>query len=118
MKTLDRATRREVRLNFQLDQKTKPLLLLLRSYLGGNVGYRAKQDTYYYGSTSFGVAKNVVNYFDRFHLLSSKHLNYLKWRKAYRIVQKGKHTTPTGWDKIVKLKGTMNRLAEKPQSKI
>jgi len=78
LKTLVSLTRREVRLNFQVDQKTKPTLLLIQGYLGGNVGYRESTDTYYYGSTSFGVARNVVNYFDRFHLLSSKHLNYLK----------------------------------------
>lgn len=118
LKTLVNYTRREVRLNFQVDQKTEPLILLIRAYLGGNVGYRENTDTYYYGSTSFGVAKNVVNYFDQFPMLSSKHLNYLKWRKAYRIVQKGGHLTAEGWNKITKLKSTMNRLAKKPQFKI
>jgi hypothetical protein len=53
-------------------------LLLIKEFLGGNIGYRIKQDTYYYGSTSFGSAKNVINYFDYFNLLSSKHINYLK----------------------------------------
>jgi LAGLIDADG endonuclease len=73
--TLDLA---EVRLNFQIDQKKDNLLLLIKEFLGGNIGYRKSQDTYYYGSTSFGSAKNVINYFDNFHLLSSKHINYLK----------------------------------------
>lgn len=85
-----------MRLNFQIDQKTEHTLLLVKDYLGGNVGYRKETDAYYYGSASFGAAKNVVNYFDRFHLLSSKHLNYLKWRTAYRIVQKGEHLTSVG----------------------
>jgi hypothetical protein len=65
-------------LNFQIDQKKDNLLLLIKDFLGGNIGYRANQDTYYYGSTSFGSAKNVINYFDNFHLLSSKHINFLK----------------------------------------
>jgi hypothetical protein len=68
----------EIRLNFQIDQKKDVLLLIIKNFLGGNIGYRKSQDTYYYGSTSFGSAKNVVNYFDYFHLLSSKHINYLK----------------------------------------
>jgi hypothetical protein len=67
-----------VRLNYQIDQKKKDILVLIRDYLGGNIGYREYQDTYYFGSTSFGSAKNVIYYFDHFHLLSSKYVNYLK----------------------------------------
>ena len=68
----------EVRLNFQIDQKKNDLLIFIKEFLGGNIEYRKIQDTYYFGSTSFGSAKNVINYFDNFHLLSSKHINYLK----------------------------------------
>ena len=78
IKLLKRNSRVEVRLNFQIDQKKDDVLLLIKNLLGGNIGYRKSQDTYYYGSTSFGSAKNVINYFDYYHLLSSKHLNYLK----------------------------------------
>jgi hypothetical protein len=45
-------------------------------------------------------------------LLSSKHVNYLKWRKAYIIVQGKDHLNLTGLDKITKLKNTMNRLSD------
>jgi len=68
----------EIRLNFQIDQKKDGILVLIKEFLGGNIGYRKSQDTYYYGSTSFGSAKNVINYFDYFHLLSRKHISYLK----------------------------------------
>jgi hypothetical protein len=68
----------EIRLNLQIDQKEKDLLLLIKQYFGGNIGYRINQNTYYYGSTSFGSAKKVINYFDYFHLLSTKHIDYLK----------------------------------------
>lgn len=100
----------EVRLNFQIDQKRNDLLLLIKEFLGGNIGYRKSQDTYYYGSTSFGSAKKVINYFDHYHLLSSKHVNYLKWRKAYIIIQNRDHLNEKGLDKISKLKSTMNRF--------
>ena len=63
----------------------------------------------YYGSTSFGSAKNVINYFDYFHLLSSKHINYLKWRKAYLIIQNKEHLKPEGLEQILKIKEGMNR---------
>ena len=68
----------EIRLNFQIDQKDNTVLLLIKEIFGGNIGYRKSQDTYYYGSTSFGSAKKVIKYFDTFNLQSSKHINYLK----------------------------------------
>uniref|UniRef100_UPI0030E3BBC1 LAGLIDADG endonuclease n=1 Tax=Daedaleopsis nitida TaxID=1140402 RepID=UPI0030E3BBC1 len=99
----------EIRLSFQIDQKDKDVLILFKKVFGGNIGYRESKDYYYYGSTSFGSAKKVINYFDTFHLQSSKHINYLKWRKAYIIIQDKGHLTETGIDKITKLKNSMNR---------
>jgi LAGLIDADG endonuclease len=110
IKVINRNNKVEVRLNFQIDQKKDYLLLLIKDFLGGNIGYRENQDTYYYGSTSFGSAKNVINYFYNFNLLSSKHINFLKWRKAYLIIQKRNHLNKDGIEKIIKLKNTMNSL--------
>ena len=107
---LDHSNRVEVRLNFQIDQKKEYILLLIKKFLGGNIGYIKSKDTYYYGSTSFGSAKNVINYFDYFHLLSSKQINFLKWRKAYLIIQNKNHLNKEGLNQIIKLKNTMNRL--------
>jgi hypothetical protein len=57
-----------------------------------------------YSSTSFKVAYNVANYFDNYHLLNaSKWINYIKWRKAYRIIQRKEHLTVNGLAKIRKL---------------
>jgi hypothetical protein len=103
---------REVRLAFQVDQKNNDLLILIKNYFGGNIGYRKSQDIYYYSSTSFSSAKKVINYFDHFHLLSSKHVNYLKWRKAYIIIQNKEHLTEPGLVKISKIKKTLNRNKE------
>ena len=85
---------------------------MIKDFLGGNIGYRKSQDTYYYGSTSFGSARKVVNYFDEYHLQSSKHLNYLKWRKAYLLIQNKEHLNDQGFKQIIKLKNTMNRLSD------
>ena len=100
--------RLEVRLSLQIDQKTRLFLDLIKGKFGGNIGYRKKQDTYYYSSTSFGSAKNVIFYLDNYHLLSSKYLNYLKWRKVYILIQNKTHILPEGLDKIIKIKSTMN----------
>jgi Cytochrome C and Quinol oxidase polypeptide I/LAGLIDADG endonuclease len=121
IKLLPRSTRHnkiEVCLNFQIDQKKNELLLLIKEFLGGNIGYRKSQDTYYYGSTSFGSAKKVINYFDHYHLLSTKHINYLKWRKAYIIIQNKDHLEKSGLDKISKLKSTMNKFRVKTEKTV
>jgi hypothetical protein len=97
----------EIRLNFQIDQKDNSILLLIKEVFGGDIGYRKSQDTFYYGSTNFGSAKKVINYFDKFNLQSSKHINYLKWRKAYFLIQSKTHLSELGIEKIIKLKISM-----------
>jgi len=76
----------EIRLNFKVEQKIKDLLTLIQATFGGDLGYRKATNTYYYGSTSFTNARKIIRYFDHYHLLSSKHINYLKWRKVYLLI--------------------------------
>lgn len=111
IKIIKRITRNkpEIRLNFQIDQKSDLLLIMIKEYLGGNIGYRESQDTYYYGSTNFGSAKRVIEYFDQYHLQSRKHISYLRWRKAYRLIEKKEHLTDKGVSKILKIKSLLNR---------
>lgn len=99
----------EIRLNFQIDQNDNDVLLLIKEVFGGNIGYRGSQDTYYYGSTSFGAAKKVIRYFDVYHLQSSKYINYLKWRKVYLLVQDRAHLIESGLTKIRSIKNSMSR---------
>ena len=114
IKILKRITRNkpEVRLNFQIDQKSDLLLIMIKECLGGNIGYRKSQDSYYYGSTSFGSAKKVIQYFDQYHLQSRKHISYLRWRKVYRLIQDKEHLTEKGLSKITVIKSLINRHEE------
>lgn len=114
IKIIRRITRNkpEIRLNFQIDQKSDLLLKMIKEYLGGNIGYRKSQDTYYYGSTNFGSAKRVIQYFDQYHLQSRKHISYLRWRKVYRLIQDKEHLTEKGLSKILKIKSIINRHEE------
>ena len=95
-----------------MDQKSDLLLNMIKQYLGGNIGYRKSQDTYYYGSTNFGSAKKVIEYFDLYHLQSRKHISYLRWRKVYRLIQDKEHLTEKGLSKIIKIKSLLNRHEE------
>ena len=126
IKVLKRKNRTEIRLNFQIDQKKdspaaesrldahdmRRILILIKDFLGGLISYDRLQDDYIYGSSSYGSARKVIKYFDYFHLLSCKHINYLKWRKAYIIIQNRGHLNKDGLEKIIKLKNTMNRLSD------
>ena len=114
IKIIKRITRNkpEIRLNFQIDQKSVLLLNIIKEYLGGNIGYRKSQDTYYYGSTNFGSAKRVIEYFDQYHLQSRKHISYLRWRKVYRLIQDKEHLTEKGLSKILTIKSLINRHEE------
>jgi len=57
------------------------------------------------------IIMEVIIYFDHYHLLSTKHINFLKWRKAYVLIQNKDHLIEPGLTKIKKLKSTMNRLS-------
>jgi len=96
-------TRFNITLPFRIKQKYPELLNLVAKSLGGKV-YKFNDNIYSYSSINFKNAYNVANYFDNFHLLNaSKFINYLKWRKAYRIIQRKEHLTFEGWTKIRKL---------------
>jgi hypothetical protein len=114
VKIINRNTRNkpEIRLNYQIDQKNNILLTKIKNYLGGNIGYRKSQDTYYYGSTSFGSAKNVIEYFNQFNLQSRKHVSYLRWRKVYILIQDREHLTDKGLIKILRIKSLINHHCE------
>lgn len=100
--------RPEIRLNYQISQKDSFILNKIKQFLGGNMGYRKPDKTYYYGSTSFGSAKNVIKYFDKYHLQSRKYISYLRWRKAYILIQNKEHLTEKGLIKITRLKSVIN----------
>jgi len=111
IKVINRITRSrpEIRLNYQIDQKKAYILEMIKSFIGGNVGYRKSQDTYYYGSTSFGSAKNVIQYFDKYHLQSKKHISYLRWRKVYLLIMDKEHLNDKGLSKILIIKSIINK---------
>lgn len=106
MKILD-INKKEVKLNYQIDLKDREILDLIKFNFGGNIGYYKLNNTWYYQSTSFGCAKKIINYFDNYHLLSSKYLNYIKWRKTYILIQDKKDLTNEG---IMKYKNSMKIL--------
>ncbi len=56
----------------QISQKTENLLVLIQTHLGGYIGYRKSQDTYYYITGSFPSTIKYIDYLDRYQLMGSK----------------------------------------------
>lgn len=110
---LSEGTYMEIKLNMQVYQKTRLLLDFIKEKLGGKISYRKNQDIYCYSSTSFGSAVKVISYLDHYHMLSSKHVYYLKWRKVYQLVQEKKHLTPRGLARIIKIKSSLKSFLKK-----
>jgi LAGLIDADG endonuclease len=73
----------QIKLSFRIKNVNKNLLILIRSFLGGIISYDSIENSYKYDSSSLGSAIKVIKYFDKYFLLSRKHISYLKWRKVY-----------------------------------
>lgn len=99
-------TEEKVGLSIHIFTKSDHILKLVKTGFGGNISYEKDQYSYHYDSTSFGSARKLINYFDNYHLLSNKHINYLKWRKAYILIQ-NKDYSHNVKSKIIKYKNTM-----------
>lgn len=67
-----------LRLEFTIKQRNDKILKLIKKFLGGNLYFLNSEEIFYYNSSNFKTAKNVVDYFDIFQLNSSKLIKYLK----------------------------------------
>ena len=107
IKLINRKNKVECRLVLSITQKYLYILEDIKEYLGGGyIGKRKHQNilgetiyTYYYESYNNKTNKNVINYLDKYNLLSYKYLNYTFFRKAYLIKQNGSYK-----DKLDELK--------------
>lgn len=84
------------------------ILLLIKNYIGGNIYYNKDKNRFFFKSNDLKSLINVINYIDTFHLLSQKHIDFIKWRKAYLIIQNKDYLTVTGYNKLLKLKNSLN----------
>lgn len=50
----------------------------------------------------------VIKYFDKFNLLSSKNLDFLAWKQAHQLVEKREYRSIYGSASLIYLKSSMN----------
>jgi hypothetical protein len=76
----------------------------VQSEFGGSIYLDDTTGIYHYEACSFQTNYKIIAYFDQFHLNSSRYVDFFKWRKAYRIIQRSEHHIPRGIEKLTKLK--------------
>lgn len=101
-----------IKLVIEIHQKEKDLLLQIQNEFNGSIGFRFSQNTYYYSSVSFASAKKIIHYFDRFHLMGCKQIQYVLWRKVYVKIQENFHLTNLGVKWITNVKKRMSNVTE------
>jgi len=90
-----------VRLEFSIKQKDEILLKLLYNTIKmGNISQYSTQ-IWCYKSSGFKTAAILIKYFDAFNLFAGKYISYLKFRKVYIMITKGRHLEQEG---IIKIK--------------
>ena len=93
-----------LRLEFLIKQSNNEILKLIKENFGGNIYYLESEQIFCYNTIDFKSTKNIIDYFDKFQLNSSKFIKFIKWRKIYRVIQRNEHLTLTGLKKITKTK--------------
>jgi hypothetical protein len=89
-----------VRLEYSIKQNDKlPLTLLYSLLKKGNLS-QYSSGIWCYKSSGFLTAFDLINYFDKYKLFSSKYVDYLKFRKVYIMIREGKHLEEKGLKKI------------------
>lgn len=95
-----------VRLEFSIKQKKAiPVKLLYDTIKMGKLS-QYKSGIWCYKSSGYKTSAQLINYFDTFHLFAGKYINFLKFRKVYIMITKGKHLETKG---LIKIKSIANK---------
>lgn len=118
----DGAIKRKVSCRLRIEQrKLEPkfnesyfeIMNLIAQFLNCNLLTRKQISTgneyYSLAATSRSSLTIITNYFEAFPLFSSKHLDYLDWCEAVKLLLRNEHYTDANLLVIDKLKGKMNR---------
>jgi hypothetical protein len=92
-----------VKLEYSLKQNDHiPLQLLYDLIKMGNISYY-NSGIWCYKSSGFKTVELFINYFDKYNLFAGKYVDFLKFRKVYIMIIKGKHLEEKGIKKIISI---------------
>ena len=91
------------RLYFQIElhRKDEAILESIKSALGVGKIYRTRPDTSMLQVSSFKDIPAVIDFFDKYPLITQKLADYLLFKQAYEIIKNKEHLTLDGLSKLV-----------------
>jgi len=92
-----------LKLEYKVVQKYIDIILGLNATFGGHYYYDIKGLVFRYKFASLKEQYKIIDYFDKYHLNSSKYIRYLKWRKSYRFYLEKQHLTLIGIKKLLNI---------------
>jgi len=92
-----------------LHQKDRPLLELIKNYLGvGNI-YKSGKDSIRLRVHSRKDLAVIINHFDKYPLISQKQADYLLFKQTFVLFNNKEHLTMEGLEKLIAIKASINR---------
>jgi len=86
------------------------LLYSIRSYMKCGVVRRNHEDRYCWRVRNLdNLANAIIPFFERYKLKSQKRIEFQKFTKVVKLMQRGDHLTEDGFNRISKLASEMNR---------
>jgi len=98
------------RLYFQLSfhKKDENLLVLLKESLKTGKIYKSRPELYELQVSSVKDIKLIIEFFDRYPLITQKYGDYVLFKKAYELINNKQHLTMDGLLKLIALKASSN----------
>lgn len=100
----------KTRLYFQLSlhKKDENLLELLKNNLKVGSIYKSRPETYEYQVSSIKDIKIIIEFFDKYPLITQKYGDYKLFKQAYELISNKQHLTNDGLLKLIALKASSN----------
>ncbi len=100
----------KISLCFNVSQKDKVILTLLKRYLQCGTLRQRKDGIWYYEVNNIeSIRNNIIPFFNKFHFLSAKKKrDFSKFKQILNIIIEKKHTTKQGMKEIILIRKDMN----------
>jgi hypothetical protein len=100
----------KTRLYFQLSlhKKDENLLELLKNSLNVGKIYKSRPEAYEFQVSSIKDMKLIIEFFDKYPLITQKFGDYMLFKKAYELINNKEHLTNEGLLKLIALKASSN----------
>lgn len=99
-----------------LHNKDRALLESIQKFLGVGKIYKHGKDSIEFRVSGLKNLRIIIDHFDKYPLITQKHVDYLLFKQAVSLVQEKVHLTKEGLLKLVSIKASLN-LGLSEQSK-